>query len=91
MGMGMGQPKIPRFTHAFAYVSDTSPRDDKEWAHPEWAHPESQLQNEYRHYYMWYRLFVPTPQVNKVPKWDFVRVVYWSTNSYNLKQISNLH
>jgi hypothetical protein len=29
---------------------------------------ESQLRNEYRHYHMWYRLFVPTPQVNSVPE-----------------------
>jgi hypothetical protein len=31
-----------------------------------------QLRNEYRHYHMWYRLFVPAPHVNKVPEveWD---------------------
>ena len=29
---------------------------------------QSQLRNEYRHYCMRYRLFVPAPHVNKVPE-----------------------
>ena len=51
---------------------------------------ESQLWNESTlkwilSYHMWYRLFVPTPQVNKVPEWDFVRWVYQSANSCKIR------
>ena len=53
---------------------------------------QSQLRNGYRHYHMWYRLFVPAPHVNKVPESS-------GTNSglliskrllYNLSQQLNL-
>ena len=36
----------------------------------------SLLRDEHHHYCMWYRLFVPTPQINSVPesRWD----EFWS-------------